>query len=189
MPRDIFGHVKCGHCGTLVYADQARTVTAGGTPLCDPCYYGIIFPPRKRHWYSSVTEETRLYGLNILELILVIAIIGGALAAAAPTARAVFDSLERRDLATYLAEAGNTEMTGLGLETAERGGGTALQQMIGDAVHYASVPREDVQAFAAEMSRYDEFGSTEARAGFLVRTIDDWKARYDAGRVPLEMGP
>ena len=141
-------------------------------------------PPRSHHWYSAVTQETQLFGLNMLELLLAVAIIGGALAATVPTVRAVFDRLERRDLATYLAQAGNTEMAALVLETAERGGGLAFQGMIDDAVHYAGIPREDIEAFAAEMGGYEEFGSIEEKAGFLVRTIDEWKARLDAGDMP-----
>ena len=184
MKHGIFSQVKCGQCGTLVFADQARTITAGGTLLCEPCYYAFISPPRKRRWYSSVTDETRLFGLNMLELLLAVAIIGGALAATVPTVRGVFDRLERRDLATYLAQAGNTEMAGLALETVEQGGGLALLQMVEDAVAYAGIPREDIREFAAEMGRYQEFGSTEEKAGFLVRTIDEWKARFDPDDIP-----
>lgn len=183
MPQSIYGQVKCGQCGTLVYADQARTITAGGTPLCDRCYYAMVFPPRKHHWYSSLTDETRLLGLNILELLLAVAIIGGALAATVPTVRGVFDRLERRELATYLAQAGSTEMAGLALETVEQGGGLALQRMVDGAVHYAGIPGEDIEEFAAEMGRYEEFGSIEEKAGFLVRTIDEWKARLDPGDI------
>ena len=56
MPQDIYGQLKCGQCGTLVYVDQARYITAGGTPLCDSCYFGIIAPPRDHRWYSPLTE-------------------------------------------------------------------------------------------------------------------------------------
>ena len=189
MPRDIYGQLKCGQCGTLVCVDQARYVTVGGTPLCDPCYFRIVMPPRKHRWYSPLTEVNLPYGLNLLELILAIAIIGGALAAAVPTVRAVFDRLEGRELATYLASAGGTEMAGLALETVEQGGGLALRRMVDDAVNYAGVPREDIDAFAAEMGRYEEFGSLEEKAGFLVRTIDEWKARYDDGDLPSELSP
>lgn len=189
MPRDIYGQVKCGQCGTLVYADQARYVTAGGTPLCDPCYFRIVLPPRKRHWYAPLTEGNLPYGLNLLELLLAIAIIGAALAAVIPAARSVFDDIERRDLATYLASAGDTNMAGLAVETAEQGGALALRRMVGDAVNYAGVPLGDIDAFAAEMRRYEEFGSIEEKAGFLVRTVDEWKARYDGGPLPPGVGP
>ncbi len=189
MPRDIYGQVKCGQCGTMVYVDQARYVTAGGTPLCDPCYFRIVLPPRERHWYSALTQETQLAGLNLLELILVIAVIGGALAAAVPTVSAVFDRLERRDLATYLASAGDTNMAGRAIETAEQGGALALRLMIDDAVNYAGIPSGEIEEFAAEMGRYEEFGSIEEKAGFLVRTVDEWKARFGDGQLPPELSP
>ena len=189
MPRDIYGQLKCGQCGTMVYADQARYVTVGGTPLCDPCYFRILIPPRKHRWYTPLTEGNLPYGLNLLELLLAIAIIGAALAAAVPTVSAVFDRLERRDLATYLASAGDTNITGLAIETAEQGGELALRRIVDDAVNYAGIPLEDVDEFAAEMGRYEEFGSIEEKAGFLVRTIDEWKARYGDGQLPPELSP
>ncbi len=173
----------------MVFVDQARYVTAGGTPLCDPCYFRIVAPPRERHWYSSLTQETQLAGLNLLELLLVVVILGTAIAAGLPTVRAVFDNLERRDLATYLASAGDTNMAGLAVETAEQGGALALRRMVDDAVNYAGIPREDIGAFASEMARYEEFGSIEEKAGFLVKTIDEWKARYDGGQLPSGVGP
>ena len=188
MPQSIYGQLKCGQCGTLVYVDQARYITAGGTPLCNSCYFGIIAPPRDHRWYSPLTEGNLPYGLNLLELLLAIAIIGGALAAVVPAVGAVFDDVERRELATYLASAGDAEMTGLAIETAERGGRLALQRMVDDAVNYAGIPREDIETFAAELSRYEEFGSIEEKAGFLVRTIDEWKARYE-GQLPAELSP
>ena len=114
----------------MVFADQARYVTAGGTPLC-----------------------------------------------------------EQRSLATYLASAGDTSMAGLAVETAEQGGALALRRIVDDAVNYAGIPREDIGAFTAEMGRHEEFGSIEEKAGFLVRTIDEWKARYDADQLPDGVGP
>ena len=101
----------------------------------------------------------------------------------------MFENLERRDLATYLTSAGDTKMAGLAVETAEAGGALALRRMLDDAVNYAGIPRDDIGAFAAEMGRYDEFGSVEERAGFLIRTIDEWKARYDGGQLPPGGGP
>ena len=114
----------------MVFVDQARYVTAGGTPLC-----------------------------------------------------------EQRSLATYLASAGDTSMAGLAVETAEQGGALALRRIVDDAVNYAGIPREDIGAFTAEMGRHEEFGSIEEKAGFLVRTIDEWKARYDDGQLPDGVGP
>ncbi len=151
MPRDIYGQLKCGQCGTQVYVDQARYITAGGTPLCDACYFRIVIPPRKHHWYAPLTEGNLPYGLNLLELLLAIAIIGGALAAAIPAAR---------------------------------GGALALRLMIDDAVNYAGIPSGEIEEFAAEMGRYEEFGSIEEKAGVLVRTVDEWKARFGDGQLP-----
>ena len=68
-------------------------------------------------------------------------------------------------------------MAGPALETVERGGAPALRQMVGDAVNYAGIPREDIEAFATELGRYEEFGSVEEKAGYLVRAVDEWKAR------------
>lgn len=101
-----------------------------------------------------------------------------------PTLGDLFDRLDRRELATYLAQAGDTQIAGLALETVENGGAGALQGMIEDAVSYAGVPREGIEEFATELGRYDEYGTAEAQAGFLVRTVDEWKARYDTGQLP-----
>lgn len=189
MPRDIYGQIRCGQCATLVHTDQARTVTEGGTPLCERCDYALVFPARRRRWYSSFADEPRFFGLNILELLLAVAIIGGAIAATVPTIAVVFDRLERRDLATYLAQAGDAQMAGLALETVEQGGAIALRAMIEDAASFAGVQDEHVGEFAREFRRYEEFSTEEEQAGFLVRTVDEWKARYNTGKLPQGPAP
>ena len=94
----------------------------------------------------------------------------------------------REGAALHLAADG-TEMAGLALETAEQVVALALRQMVDDAVHYAGIPREDIEAFATELGRYEELGSVEEKAGYSVRAVDEWKARYADGQLPPGLGP
>ena len=174
--KDLFLQSQCSVCHGFFYDDEMEHDDKGRT-LCRHCYINTFAP--KKGLISKLNVELPM-GVNLLEMIAVIAIIGVLVGIILPNVMKMRADAENRDLMTLYYSQQNSEVS----EAAEQvmtslEEGQSLEEIAEEMPQLSDISDEELQHLETELSGLVGMDKEELKLARAMRALMDLECYID----------
>ena len=168
--KDLFRQSQCAVCHGFFYDDEMKH-NDEGLLLCRHCFINTFAP--KKGLSSRLNIELPM-GVNLLEMIAVIAIIGVLVGIIAPNVMKMHTEAEQRNLMTLYYSQQNSEVG----EVAEQvmtayEEGQSLEEIAADLPQLSDISDEEFQQLETELSGLVGMDTDELKLAKAIRALMD----------------